>query len=187
MKRKRQIRKGRRGWVWSKSMIYLHENVSVKLITMCARINGCLVHQIPRLTNVMAHVLRSSLSQKETTMSQEDYLALSAREKNFFQIRHPSLLVHRHHGCLSFVCLPWSTSALLLNSLTLHLEWYWILSTLSKRNLSSSAHCAAAPTSLSSQLHDMGAGSRPGHLPQPKVNRSREATSCCEKVHEAFQ
>lgn len=127
-----------------------------------------LVHQVPRLTNVMVHVLRSSLSQKDTTSVSRGLFGFKCQGENLFQIHHPSLLVHRHHCYLSFVRLPWSTSAMLLNSLTLHLEWYWIPSTLSKRNLSSDAHCAAAPTSLSSQLHDMGAGSRPGHLPQPR-------------------
>lgn len=65
-----------------------------------------LVHQIPRLTNVMAHVLRSSLSQKETTSVSRGLFVFKCQGENLFQIHHPSLLVHRHHRCLSFVRLP---------------------------------------------------------------------------------
>lgn len=65
-----------------------------------------LVHQIPRLTNVMAHVLRSSLSQKETTSVSRGLFVFKCQGENLFQIHHPSLLVYRHHRCLSFVRLP---------------------------------------------------------------------------------
>lgn len=142
--------------MWSKSMIYSHENVSVKthhcvcqdkwvlakendfktqrcetfgavpriqrpmsaasLIShQISTFISCfnfpihsedLVHQIPRLTNVMTHVLRSSLSQKETTSVSRGLFGFKCQGENLFQIRHPSLLVQRHHCCLSFVRLP---------------------------------------------------------------------------------